>query len=629
MCGWACPVCGEGPRPYGGLVMRVNGRSDPGYLTAHTGEREPASPGAEVGSVGYYVGGHGGGEPPGEWSGRGSAALGLEGLVAADVMQTVYGELRHPSSGESLGTRPRHYVTGAERYAQLCAREPFASEERKRELRATARREGRQAVGYFDVTFSMPKSVSILHAALEAGGREGEADEVWAAISDGVSAALEYLDREAGYSRAGYHGAPVGGRTSGRFVRGEGLTAAVFRHHLSRDGDPQLHVHIAVLNRQLCPDGKWRSLDSRGLVRARRAADAVAMRTVEASLARRLGVSFEQRPDGVAREVAGIGEKVRQTFSTRRRALTATLSEWVETYREAHGASPSAYVLTLMQEQVNLFQRKAKPAEPPSRDELIQRWSLAARAEVGQTLAGVLESVPFGGPREPVGWDRREVVARAVETLSERRSSWTRYDVIAEIDRHLPAGALDGEDAAAVLDSLADEAGAAGVVSLTPPDPVPAPVELRRDDGRSLFEPHEDRVLSSATVLEAERAILSAAREVSREWSSAGPSGRALRGLGDDQAAAVRALLGSQRRVDVLDRPCGDGQEPYRRGSCCGVGRHGGGARGVGGGRAGAEGRGSFVLAEHRSVPGRACCASRGAAGGWSRPVGAGRADRG
>jgi hypothetical protein len=45
-----------------------------------------------------------------------------------------------------------------------------------------------------------------------------------------------------------------------------------FVHHISRDGDPQLHVHAAIANMVQRADGadmKWRALDGRQAYRMR------------------------------------------------------------------------------------------------------------------------------------------------------------------------------------------------------------------------------------------------------------------------------------------------------------------------------------------------------------------------
>ena len=70
--------------------------------------------------------------------------------------------------------------------------------------------------------------------AAEAESWEGRAQQVWDAIMTADQAMLEYLQREAGYSRAGYHG-----KDGGRFAGAHEWVIASFPQHTSRDGDPQ------------------------------------------------------------------------------------------------------------------------------------------------------------------------------------------------------------------------------------------------------------------------------------------------------------------------------------------------------------------------------------------------------
>jgi len=118
----------------------------------------------------------------------------------------------------------------------------------------------------------------------------------------GNQAMLEYLQREAGYSRAGYH---VKG--SGRFADAHEWVIASFAQHTSRDNDPQLHVHNAILNRVLREDplasrpgdrNAWRTLDGAALYAAKPAAGAIAERTLAEYLSDRLGVQTVARADG-------------------------------------------------------------------------------------------------------------------------------------------------------------------------------------------------------------------------------------------------------------------------------------------------------------------------------------------
>ena len=47
----------------------------------------------------------------------------------------------------------------------------------------------------------------------------------------------------------------------------EGVVAGVFRQHVSRELDPQLHSHAVIANRVLSPDGRWLALDARPLMK--------------------------------------------------------------------------------------------------------------------------------------------------------------------------------------------------------------------------------------------------------------------------------------------------------------------------------------------------------------------------
>ena len=261
-------------------------------------------------------------------------------------MERLYGAFidpRDPEHEATLGRAPSGFAGNddkvAGRIAGLLAAEPEATQERRDQIIMQAMKEQRAAVYFFDATFSVPKSVSLLHASLQVraqqarqAGRAGEAEQwaaraqvVWDAIMAGNQAMLEYLQREAGYSRAGYHS-----KGSGRFVDAHEWVIASFAQHTSRDNDPQLHVHNAILNRVLREDPlasrpgdrrAWRTLDGAALYAAKPAAGAIAERTLAEYLADRLGVRTVARPDGNGWEIAGVSEEVRDQFSSRRRAI--------------------------------------------------------------------------------------------------------------------------------------------------------------------------------------------------------------------------------------------------------------------------------------------------------------------
>jgi len=123
---------------------------------------------------------------------------------------------------------------------------------------------GERGVHGFDLTFCAPKSVSLVRAL--------RTDDVMAkAIADAhttaLSEAMEYLAAHAGYTRV--HKPRTGEKD---LVRLPGLAAIAYQHETSRCGDPHLHTHVIVPNRQARADGVMVSVDGTSLYHEARAA---------------------------------------------------------------------------------------------------------------------------------------------------------------------------------------------------------------------------------------------------------------------------------------------------------------------------------------------------------------------
>jgi conjugative relaxase-like TrwC/TraI family protein len=118
-------------------------------------------------------------------------------------------------------------------------------------------------VAGFDLTFSAPKSVSVIFGVGDVEARQA----VRAAHDRAVAEAVSCLERSAAAVRQGSGGLQV--------EPAIGLVAAAFRHRTSRAGDPQLHTHVLVANLGLGPDGRWSALDGRRLYAHARAASFV------------------------------------------------------------------------------------------------------------------------------------------------------------------------------------------------------------------------------------------------------------------------------------------------------------------------------------------------------------------
>ena len=303
-------------------IITISKGHDAAYPWKQIGATE-RSKAADRGAAGYYLSpAERGGEPPGIWTGKGVAELGLQpgGVVDRAVFEPLYGhhlDPRDPSGQARLGRAPGRYRAAEEIYAAMLAAEPQATAERRAQLMIEAKAQVRAPDLYWDATFSVSKSISLLHASAlanaAAAAQRGDlaaaqawqevADGIWDAVMEGNAAGLEYLQAEAGQTRAGYH-------PGGRWEDARAWVIASFRQHTSRDGDPQLHVHNLILHKvRRETDGQWRALDSMSLYRHRPAASAIA------TLAWRTRSPAGSASDGYR---AGTGTAARSPASVRR-----------------------------------------------------------------------------------------------------------------------------------------------------------------------------------------------------------------------------------------------------------------------------------------------------------------------
>lgn len=173
----------------------------------------------------------------------------------------------------------------------------------------------RSPVAAYDLTFSAPKSVSVLFATAD----DGTARQLVAAHDAAVRAALDYLEDRAVYTRCGRNGAVV--------EQGDGLIAAAYRHRMSRAADPQLHTHVVAGNLVRTPsDGKWRTLHATVIYRHARTAGVLYQAHLRAEVRDRLGLRWGPVVKGAA-EIDGVPHGVLREFSTRRRMIEQALHD--------------------------------------------------------------------------------------------------------------------------------------------------------------------------------------------------------------------------------------------------------------------------------------------------------------
>ena len=472
-----------------------------------------------AGAMSYYTAA---GEPPGEWAGKGAAALGLAGEVDAAVIARLYQQGIGPG-GEQLVSRRQSKAAGEREKAAAAAyraAHPYASATELAEVRAAELGTHPHHVPYFDLTVSAVKSVSVLHASYRVSARkarehgdseraavlDAKAAQIEDALMDSARDAVSWLDRHAAYTRTGHHSA-----RTGEWRDGDGLVASLFLHHLSRDGDPQLHVHVAIWNRVQRgdgADGKWRTLDSRTLHNQRLAVAPVTDRGMETRLSA-LGYAMVLREDGNGAEVGGVSQAVMDLFSSRAVAVTAELQRLAQEYADKRGRPPSRRTLWLLHQQAGQHTRRSKAearrtiagrtgAAEPTAAQRLAAWEAQTVHREVQALSALNEQVArFAAERtgraQAVLDDaaKRTAARIAAAEVQRHHAVWSMAQLRFEVHRALSVlhPGADGEAVVTEVATLAVSGRAGtGVVQVTAPDITDVTgLGVRASDGGSIY----------------------------------------------------------------------------------------------------------------------------------------------
>jgi conjugative relaxase-like TrwC/TraI family protein len=325
------------------------------------------------GAEDYYTGE---GELPGEWIGDAARDLGLQGKVEADQLTAMLTG-RNPADGMPLlgtnGVPAKGGVPG------------------------------------FDLTFSVPKSASVLWAL----GGPVAAGQVSEAHREAVAAALDYMQREACWARRGAGGS--------EFVQGNGYLAAGYVHRSSRNGDMQVHTHALIASATEGPDGRWTRLYHPAIYEHAKTGGYVYEAHFRYELSRRLGVQWREVRNGIA-EIEGFSDEHLRAFSTRRAEIL-----------EAAGPDASARSLQV----AALATRQPKEREI-TRGGLIERWRAKA-GEIGLERTFDPEArFAIPDPAEPVRALSEQRLARAV---TARASHFDRREAIQAVAESVRQGA--------------------------------------------------------------------------------------------------------------------------------------------------------------------------------------------
>jgi conjugative relaxase-like TrwC/TraI family protein len=521
------------------------------------------------------------GTPPGRFLGSGLAGLAGGCGVAAgtvvteEMLRNMLQLMADPITGQPLGNRPRtsaptHREMIEAEFAKLAGTVPAAA----RRAAATRLKKAQDVVpdhgkrplpvSGFDLTFSVPKSVSVAWAVADAGTQA----VIYEAHQEAVRVALGYAEQHLFFSRSGTNGIVQ------EQVRG--VCAAAFDHWDSRAGDPHLHTHVVVLNRAQTSDGKWRTLDSRALFKHVVSLSELHEGIVMDLLTGRLGWGF----DGWARtyrdqpkyDVTGVSEALTREFSRRSAQIEATTNQLITQFIETTGRRPTSVEVTRLKQRATLADRPDKAHRALA--ELTETWRGRARRYVGADTVAWVESLAGRNDLPALRSDDldeailRDAATVALDRVAERRPTFTRANLLAEIHRQLHGVRFASpQDRIAVGERAADLAEATAV-RLSAPGLHATPGRFRRADGTSKFSGRGTAIYTTRALLDAEDRLLAAGRAVTgpvvdrglvAAIAEAHLPGRDY-ALSLDQAVAVEQIATSGRVLDVLVGPAGTGK---------------------------------------------------------------------
>lgn len=444
-------------------------------------------------SESYYTDG---GEPPGKWFGQAARALGLVGTVDRDP-------LRNLLAGMSLDGK-----------TELVKIQHSKTE--KRRSRAPG----------FDVTFSVPKSVSVAFAL----SGENTRKIIRAAIDRATLDVLSFAESTLPLARRGKCGTQ---QEAGKLV------CALFDHSTSRAGDPQLHRHCVIVNLCQRQDGTWRTINSKLLASWVRTLGPAFRLALAKELREKLGYEL-YRPllksgkRSTSFEIRGISKRVCQHWSSRRGQLldVASGKEF-----EILGGVTSAKA----RERANLLSRQSKAKVLPLAV-LLEGWRNTA-LRLGINLDEITKLVrPFKAQNVEAAY--RKAWTRALRELTEQHAHFSNRELIQKMCEALQTTAIGLDQLLAWVDR--DLAHHKDIV------------QLKQFENEDHYTTREMWQLEEKLLAAAER--LTKATGPVLDSSSIDLVIRRRKTISPDQEKAVRELLGSSSRLRILAGVAGSGK---------------------------------------------------------------------
>lgn len=521
------------------------------------------------------------GSPEGRWFGAGLSGISMTDgqAVQRHHARRLFDDLMDPLTGQPLGRRPIKTVA-----APSGAKTPTGD----------AARSKREAVAGFDLTFSVPKSVSVLWALADTATQ----GRLYAAHQAAIAQTISWLEKEVIQARSGHAGVA--------HVDVSGVIGTAFDHWDSRAGDPQLHTHAVIANRvQRVEDGQWVTLDSYTLFKHVVTASELYNGLLFDEVQRRTGAVAEQRDGEVVFmldqvkngetpvietgleksksrvELAGIPDELIDHFSTRACAVEIEKDQLVEEFQEKYGRTPDTDELLKIRQQATISTRTAKPLKAKPLSLQMLDWKkrtydqgFMVNEVVANALAGQATVIDADTlPDTAIG----QISEYVLSTVSAKRPTFNKANVHAATSRlMMTVRCRTPKERLALIDRITtaviDQA-----VQLSP-HRMGIPAEQQSNlvrNGHSIFDQPESWLYSTTELL-AQEAFLQ--QEANTQGGPFVPDSATLtehlaalevgggHHLATDQAQAAQEVITSPQRINAIIGPAGTGKTTTMRG---------------------------------------------------------------
>jgi hypothetical protein len=330
-----------------------------------------------------------------------------------------------------------------------------------------------------------------------------------------------------------------------------------------------------IQNRAQSLDGTWRTLDSRGLFKQVVTLSEMHQGILQDLLTARLGYGFDARQRRHSAEpkfeVTGVSDQLIREFSQRSNQIDAEKDIQIDAFIETHGRKPTTLEIVRLRQKATLTNRPDKHHH--SLAEQTAQWRERAAVYVGEPAAWVQtlanrNDLPLLRADDFDDAMLADTGAFATMKVAERRATFTRANVLAEVHRQLHSVRFASpDDRIAVAERTANLALDQSLL-VSAPELHHVPRRFQHADGSSKFRGRGTEIYTTQTLLDAEDRLLAAGRTTAAPVVDRGLVAAVAEadlpgktyGLSTDQAVAVESIATSGRALDVLVGPAGTGK---------------------------------------------------------------------